>query len=59
MALAEEAQLGNMPDMPMSITTQASAPWVDAEEADIPERSAPPQPWAPRTAPVIPEPVHH
>ena len=54
MALAEEAQLGEMPDTPISITAQETAPWVEAETADIPERHAPPVPWAPRTPPAVP-----
>jgi Fe-S-cluster-containing dehydrogenase component len=67
MALAEEAQLGNLGDMPIATTAQESEAWVEAGDAGIPERSAPPQPWAPRTPPetpaqpvpvTTPEPVH-
>jgi hypothetical protein len=68
MALAEEAQLGNLGNVPISTTAQESEAWVEAGNAGIPERSAPPQPWAPRTPQEVPaqpvpvatpEPVHH
>jgi len=66
MALAEEAQLGNLGDVPIATTAQESEEWVEAGNAGIPERSAPPQPWSPRTpqevpatpVPATPEPVH-
>jgi hypothetical protein len=62
MALAEEAQFGKRGDAPVSTTAREIAEWVEAGDAGIPERSAPPQPWAPRTpspavAPAAPEPV--
>jgi Fe-S-cluster-containing dehydrogenase component len=50
-ALAEEASLGNIPDVPPPTAGRNSDPWVEAETAGIPEREAPPRPWAPRTPP--------
>jgi Fe-S-cluster-containing dehydrogenase component len=58
LAMATEAQLGRLAPAPME--DQEVEPWVDAETAGIPSRTAPPQPWAPRPpttpAPAIPDP---
>ncbi len=54
MALAEEASLGMIPNVPEPTLTDQSEPWVEAETAGVPERSAPPKPWAPRTPPEVP-----
>ncbi|HEU5440198.1 MAG TPA: 4Fe-4S dicluster domain-containing protein [Ktedonobacterales bacterium] len=53
MALAEQAALGDLGDLPLATTATQSAPWEDAETAGIPRRFAPPEPWAPRTAPEV------
>jgi hypothetical protein len=51
MALAAEASNGILSDLPLPTLTNESAAWVEAETAGIPERVAPPSPWAPRTPP--------
>ncbi|HLJ82151.1 MAG TPA: 4Fe-4S dicluster domain-containing protein [Ktedonobacterales bacterium] len=56
LALAEEASLGNIPTLPVPTTGRETEEWVDADTAGIPQRSAPPQPWAPRTPPETPAP---
>jgi Fe-S-cluster-containing dehydrogenase component len=56
MALAEEASLGTLPDLPTPTTGRDAMPWADAETAGIPQREAPAQPWAPRTPPEAPSP---
>ena len=56
LALAEEASLGNVPTLPVPTTGRETEEWVDADTAGIPQRSAPPRPWAPRTPPEIPAP---
>jgi Fe-S-cluster-containing dehydrogenase component len=53
-ALAAEAALGHFPDVPAPTAGRDSAAWVDADAAGIPEREAPPHPWAPRTPPDVP-----
>jgi Fe-S-cluster-containing dehydrogenase component len=54
MALAAEASLGSVAHTPPSTLGNESEPWVEADTAGIPEREAPPRPWAPRTAPGAP-----
>ena len=54
MALAEEASLGTIPELPASWAGREMEPWVDAGAAGIPEREAPPAPWTPRTPPNVP-----
>lgn len=56
LALAEAASLGNVPGVPVPTTGREVEEWVDAERAGIPQRSAPPKPWAPRTPPETPTP---
>ncbi len=51
MALAEQASLGTISDVPAPTTTRESAPWVGADVAGLPQRVAPAHPWAPRTPP--------
>jgi Fe-S-cluster-containing dehydrogenase component len=48
-ALATNAHLGYLPDLPAPTADREVTPWVDAETAGIPTREAPPEPWAPRT----------
>jgi len=55
MAVAEAVTLGDYPDLPEATANRDSAPWAEASEAGIPERTAPPRPWAPRVAPDEPE----
>ena len=57
MSLAEEASHGILTDLPLPTLTNESAEWVEAETAGIPERVAPPTPWAPRTPPSTPTPA--
>jgi Fe-S-cluster-containing dehydrogenase component len=56
LALAEEASLGALPDLPTPLTGRESMPWADAETAGIPQRRAPAEPWTPRTSPATPVP---
>lgn len=56
MALAAEAQLGALGDMPVPTADRNVVPWVDARTAGIPTREAPSQPWTPRK-PLTPEPL--
>lgn len=56
MALAEEASLGRISELPASWAGREVEEWVDADVAGIPEREAPPTPWAPRTPPNVPAP---
>lgn len=51
MALAEEASYGSFGDVPAPTLGREAEQWVEAETAGIPQRSAPPKPWTPRTAP--------
>ncbi len=55
MALATQAQLGSLADMPMPTADRDARSWIDAQTAGIPTREAPPQPWTPRK-PLTPEP---
>lgn len=55
LAMAEAAQFGKLVEMPEATTARNVEQWVDAETAHVPERQAPPQPWAPRT-PAEPQP---
>src|SRR5579864_9772381 len=48
MMLVEEADLGWRANLPAATADQFADAWVDAETAGIPQREAPPQPWAPR-----------
>ncbi len=48
MALAQEATKGYLIDLPAASAGDNAAPWVEADDAGIPVRAAPPQPWAPR-----------
>jgi ferredoxin len=48
MALLDEASLGKGSEVPQATAGRNVEQWVDAEAAGIPERAAPPQPWAPR-----------
>jgi ferredoxin len=57
MALAVEASHGNLSDLPQPTLANETAAWVEAETAGIPEREAPPSPWAPRTPPAQPKPA--
>jgi|GEM_PF-74948 Fe-S-cluster-containing dehydrogenase component len=57
LALAEEASQGKRIELPQATATRNADTWVDAETAGIPQREAPPQPWAPRTPGPLPEPV--
>jgi ferredoxin len=54
MALAEEASYGALGDTPEPTLGREAEQWVVAETAGIPERSAPPKPWTPRTPPEEP-----
>jgi Fe-S-cluster-containing dehydrogenase component len=56
MALVKGADLGKLAELPEAAATRNAAPWVDAAAAGLPQRSAPPEPWTPRT-PLEPEPV--
>jgi hypothetical protein len=56
MALIEEADLGFRANLPAATANRYADAWVDAESAGIPQREAPPQPWAPRQ-PLEPAPV--
>jgi Fe-S-cluster-containing dehydrogenase component len=49
MALAAEASHGGKAELPRATLGSESAAWVEADAVGIPERTAPPQPWAPRT----------
>lgn len=51
MALAEEASHGMLADVPLPTLANQSEGWVEADTAGIPQRVAPPEPWAPRTPP--------
>jgi hypothetical protein len=51
MALAAEASLGAIATTPEATLASQSEPWVEADAAGIPQREAPPRPWAPRTEP--------
>ncbi len=51
MAMVEAADLGRSAEMPAATANQYADVWVNAEVAGIPQREAPPQPWAPRTVP--------
>ena len=66
MALAEEAQLGNLGTVPVPTTARESGDWVEAGNAGIPNGGAPAPLGAPHPArvpatpvPATPEPVHH
>ena len=48
MALLDEATFGKGSQVPQATAGRNAEAWVDAEAAGIPERAAPPQPWAPR-----------
>ena len=48
LALLDEASLGKGSEVPQATAARNAGRWVDAETAGIPERAAPPQPWAPR-----------
>lgn len=54
MALAAEASLGRDSETPQATLGSESVGWEEADAAGIPQRVAPPQPWAPRTAPEPP-----
>jgi Fe-S-cluster-containing dehydrogenase component len=54
MALAAAASLGALADLPAAAAAADSPGWERAETAGIPERQAPPTPWAPRTPPPAP-----
>ncbi len=54
MALAAEASLGHDSETPQATLGSESVGWEEADAAGIPQRVAPPQPWAPRTAPEPP-----
>jgi Fe-S-cluster-containing dehydrogenase component len=54
MALAAEASLGAVAQTPPATLGDETEPWVEADAAGIPQRVAPPRPWAPRTAPQTP-----
>jgi Fe-S-cluster-containing dehydrogenase component len=54
MALAAEASYGYIAGTPAPTLGDEAEPWVEAGEAGIPQREAPPQPWMPRTAPETP-----
>lgn len=56
MAVAAQAQLGYLIDLPAPTADREAEPWVDAQTADIPIREAPPEPWTPRK-PLTPEPL--
>jgi Fe-S-cluster-containing dehydrogenase component len=57
LALAAEASTGYEPAMPVSTAGRETEPWLNAEQAGIPERLVPPAPWAPRTLPAAPVPA--
>jgi len=57
MAMAEEADLGILAELPEGTATRNAEPWVNAEIAGVPQREAPAQPWMPRT-PLEPAPVN-
>ena len=64
MELAEAASLGQVSGLPAPTANANTEEWMTAESAGIPQREAPPQPWAPRTpspirqpAPAEPQPV--
>jgi hypothetical protein len=57
MALAAEASLGRDSETPLATLGSESLGWEEADAAGIPQRVAPPQPWAPRTAPEAPTPT--
>ncbi len=62
MAMVEAASLGKGEAMPDATAAHNADQWVDALAAGIPQREAPPQPWAPRTPPGTtpkPEPEPH
>lgn len=48
LALAEAVSEGKADTFPGATAGRNTDGWVDAETAGIPERAAPPQPWAPR-----------
>jgi Fe-S-cluster-containing dehydrogenase component len=54
MALAAEASHGAVAGTPTQTLGAESEPWMEADAAGIPQRVAPPRPWAPRTAPETP-----
>lgn len=54
MALAEEASHGAISETPLPTLANESEAWVEADTAGIPEREAPPIPWAPRVPPEVP-----
>jgi Fe-S-cluster-containing dehydrogenase component len=61
MALVEEANLGKHTHIPASTADLDVEPWVEADDAGIPQRLVPPHPWTPREPaepPPEPEPVH-
>jgi Fe-S-cluster-containing dehydrogenase component len=48
MALVDRASLGKGSAVPVATATRNASRWVSAGTAGIPERAAPPTPWAPR-----------
>jgi Fe-S-cluster-containing dehydrogenase component len=48
MTLAQEANLGRGAPLPAATANDHALTWVSAEQAGIPQRQVPAQPWAPR-----------
>ncbi len=51
LALAEEASSGQPINLPAPTANNNTTAWVEAEEAGIPVREAPAEPWTPRVPP--------
>ena len=56
LSLVTEANFGISANVPEATAGVNADPWVDAETAGIPQRTAPPHPWTPRQ-PVEPAPL--
>jgi hypothetical protein len=56
-ALATQAELGYVPELPVPTADYEATQWVDADTAGIPTREAPSQPWTPRNPVAPPQPV--
>lgn len=55
LALIDDPQFGKNRELPKATAGQNAEPWVDADWAGIPQRSAPSAPWTPRTPEPLPE----